>query len=290
MKPAPPLTAARVRRWLPVAPSALIVLALFVAPLSYFFVISFWSVKARVMRPDFTGKNYVATVEQYGLIALETFAIAAAIALLTTLLAFGFAYLIRFKARRFGPLLLFLTLVTLFGGYLVKIYAWKSILGRDGIINQALIGVGLIDEPISAFIYNQFAVVLTLTYFLLPFAVLPIYGAMRAIDDATMEVARDLGATPIRTVRDIVVPQCEGGIMLAFTLAFLISAGDYVTPRFVGGGTAMMGHFIEMQFSFGFNWPMGAAMSFFTLAASLLIILAFRTALRACLPDKVRRA
>src|SRR5690606_20346976 len=128
------------------------------------------------------------------------------------------------------------------------------------------------------------AVVLTLTYFLLPFAVLPIYGAMRAIDDATMEVARDLGATPIRTVRDIVVPQCEGGIMLAFTLAFLISAGDYVTPRFVGGGTAMMGHFIEMQFSFGFNWPMGAAMSFFTLAASLLIILAFRTALRACLP------
>jgi spermidine/putrescine transport system permease protein len=269
-------------RWLPTVPAAVVFAGLFLAPLGYFFVISFWSVKARVMRPDFTAENYLDAVLQYGAIGLHTLAIAAAIALLTTGIAFGFAYLIRFKAGRLGPLLLFLTLTTLFGGYLVKIYAWKSILGLDGILNKALMGVGLLETPSPAFLYNAGAVVVTLVYFLLPFAILPIYGALRAVREATVEAARDLGASPWQALRDIVLPQCEAGLIAAFTLAFLISAGDYVTPRFVGGGTAMMGHFIELQFSLGFNWPLGAAMSFTTLAASLLVVLAFRAGLRLC--------
>jgi spermidine/putrescine transport system permease protein len=268
------------RRWLPIAPAALVFLGLFVAPLVYFLIISFWSVKARMMRPDLTIANYIATWVEYGDVLVTTLAIAGAIGVATTLLAFGFAYVIRFKAGPLGPLLLFVTLITLFGGYLVKIYAWKSILGIDGILNMALTGIGLIDEPSSAFIYSTNAVVITLTYFLLPFAVLPIYGALRSIDDATMEAARDLGAKPLAVMRDIVIPQCEGGIMVAFTLAFLISAGDYVTPRFVGGGASMMGHFIETQFSIGFDWPMGSAMSFTVLATSLLVVIAVRAALR----------
>jgi spermidine/putrescine transport system permease protein len=269
-----------VRRWLPIAPAALVFLGLFVAPLVYFLMISFWSVRARIMRPDLTLDNYIATWLDYGDVLVSTLAIAGAIGLVTTILAFGFAYVIRFKAGPLGPLLLFVTLITLFGGYLVKIYAWKSILGRDGILNMALTRTGLLDEPSGAFIYSTNAVVVTLTYFLLPFAVLPIYGALRSIDDATMEAARDLGAKPLAVMRDIVIPQCEGGIMVAFTLAFLISAGDYVTPRFVGGGASMMGHFIETQFSIGFNWPMGSAMSFTVLATSLLVVIAVRAVLR----------
>ncbi|MEX1108410.1 MAG: ABC transporter permease [Dongiaceae bacterium] len=267
-------------RWWPIAPAALVFLGLFVAPLVYFLIISFWSVKARMMRPDLTVANYIATWVEYGDVLVTTLAIAAAIGFVTTLLAFGFAYVIRFKAGPLGPLLLFVTLITLFGGYLVKIYAWKSILGIDGILNMALTGIGLIGEPSGAFIYSTNAVVITLTYFLLPFAVLPIYGALRSIDDATIEAARDLGAKPLAVMRDIVIPQCEGGIMVAFTLAFLISAGDYVTPRFVGGGASMMGHFIETQFSIGFDWPMGSAMSFTVLATSLAIVMAFRALLR----------
>ena len=157
--------------------------------------------------------------------------------------------------------LLFLALVTLFGGYLVKIYAWKSILGREGILNKFLLWTGIIDEPLDALLYSVNGVVITLTYFLLPFAILPIYGTMRAIRPATIESARDLGAGRWAVLRDIVIPQCEKGIVIAFTFAFLIAAGDYVTPRFVGGGAAMMGHFIELQFSLGFNWPMGSAMA-----------------------------
>jgi spermidine/putrescine transport system permease protein len=262
------------------APAVLVFLGLFVAPLAYFLVISFWSVKARIMRPDFTAANYLSTWSQYGDVLANTLAIAGAIALLTTAIAFCFAYAIRFKSGRFGELLLFLTLVTLFGGYLVKIYAWKSILGRDGILNQALLWLGLIDQPLDLLIYSVNAVIVTLTYFLLPFAVLPIYGSLRAIRETTIEAARDLGARRLTVMRDIVLPQCEGGLVAAFTLSFLISVGDYVTPRFVGGGAAMMGNFIENQFSIGFNWPMGSAMSFVVLAASLLVVLVFRAVLR----------
>ncbi len=192
--------------------------------------------------------------------------------MLTTLIAYLFAYAIRFRAGRYGDLLLFVTLIALFGGYLVKIYAWKSILGRDGIINSVLMSLNVIDEPIGILIYSQGAVAITLTYFLLPFAVLPIYGNMRAIPDDLIEAARDLGAGPFSAARDVVLPLCERGINVAFLFSFLIAAGDYVTPRFVGGGASMMGHFIETQFSFGFNWPMGSAMSFTLLAASLLTV------------------
>lgn len=267
------------RNWL-LLPAALVYLGVFVAPLCGFLVISFWSVKARIMRPDLTLGNYVATwVEYYDTLA-NTLAVALVIGVVTTLVAFGFAYAIRFKCGRLETPLLFLTLITLFGGYLVKIYAWKSILGRDGILNQALTGIGLLDQPLDALLYSINGVVITLTYFLLPFAILPIYGSLKAIKPAVIDSARDLGAGRWAVMRDIILPQCEKGIVVAFTFAFLISAGDYVTPRFVGGGSAMMGHFIELQFSLGFNWPMGSAMAFTVLAVSLAVILALRGALR----------
>ena len=262
------------------APAAGVWLLLFAGPLAYFFVISFWSVRARIMRPDFTGKNYIATFTDYGDVLFHTLFIGVAIAIVTTVLAYTFAFAIRFRAGRYGNVLLLLTLVTLFGGYLVKIYAWKSILGRDGIINGALAWLRLIDDPLTFFIYSANGVVITLTYFLLPFAVLPIYGSMRAIPDELIEAARDLGASGFRASRDIVLPLSERGIAIAFLLSFLISVGDYVTPRYVGGGTSMMGHFIEAQFSFGFNWPMGSAMAFTLMATSLVVFMLCRLGLR----------
>ena len=267
------------QNWL-LLPAAVIFIGAFAAPLLYFLVISFWSVRARIMRPDLTFKNYIATWTEYYDAMASTLLIALAIGLLTTILAFGFAYALRFKCGRFETPLLFLALITLFGGYLVKIYAWKSILGREGILNQFLLWAGIIDRPLDALLYSVNGVIITLTYFLLPFAVLPIYGNMRAISPAAIEAARDLGAGRWTVLRDIVIPQCEKGIIIAFTFAFLITAGDYVTPRFVGGGAAMMGHFIELQFSLGFNWPMGSAMAFTVMAVSMALVLLLRRLFR----------
>ncbi|MFO0992185.1 MAG: ABC transporter permease [Hyphomicrobiales bacterium] len=271
------------RRWtatLPLWPALAVFVSLFLAPLIYFFIVSFWTVKARIMRPAFSFKNYVETITSYGDVLVGTLVIAFGIALVTTFLAFLFAYAIRFKLGRFANLFLVTTLITLFGGYLVKIYAWKSILGTDGVLNKAMLSLGLIAEPVNALVYSVNGVVITLTYFLLPFAVLPIYGSLRSVEDSALEAARDLGAMPWPVMRDIILPQCQTGLMTAFTLSFLISVGDYVTPRFVGGGAALMGTFIENQFSFGFNWPLGSAMAFTTMFATLILILVVRVILR----------
>jgi spermidine/putrescine transport system permease protein len=261
-------------------PALAVFAGLFALPAGALFVVSFWSVRARMMRPDLTLSNYAETFADYGGLLLYTLAMAGLVALLTTLVAFGFAFAARFRAGRRADLLIYLALVTLFGGYLVKIYAWKSILGRDGILNGALLGLGLVEAPVDALIYSPGAVIVTLCYFLLPFAILPIYGALRAIPENHLAAARDLGAGPFRAVRDVVLPRAERGVAVAFTLSFLIAAGDYVTPRFVGGGASLMGHFIETKFTVGFDWPLGAAMAFTLMLSALAVCVAMRLAYR----------
>ncbi len=262
-------------------PAGLIFLLFFLGPFAYFVVMSFWSVSLFKLSRHFTFINYIDIYTDYLYSLGYTFAIALIIALITTAIAFAFAYLIRFRAGRFGTLLLFVTLLTMFGGYLVKIYAWRTILGTTGILNTGLESLGLIDEPLPWLLYNSGAVVTTLTHFLLPFAVLPIYGSLRGITDAQLAAARDLGARSGRTLRDIVLPQCQIGITVAFMLTFFIAAGDYVTPRLVGGpSTAMVGNFVENQFITALDAPQGSALAVAMLVVSAGTVLLLRAAMQ----------
>jgi spermidine/putrescine transport system permease protein len=266
---------------LQLAPAFAMFLLFFAGPFAYFFVVSFWRVRLFKLIPDASLHNYVNAYHEYLGPLVFTFVIAFLIAAFTTILAFAFAYLIRFRAGRFGPALLFVTLITMFGGYLVKIYAWKTILGKIGILNTALMGLGIVDQPLDYLLYTPGAVVVTLVHFLFPFAVLPIYSALRGVDDVPIEAARDLGARTHRVLVDIVLPQCQTGILVAFALAFLISAGDYVTPRLVGGPhTAMVGNFVESQFVMRLNAPQGAALAFSILAACLAALAVVGGAMR----------
>lgn len=256
-----------------VLPSIAVFTVLFLTPLVYFFIVSFWEVKTFQLHATFTFKNYIDTFNEYAEVGLFTFAIAAVIASITTFLAFGFAYVVRFKAGRFGSILLFGAIIALFGGYLAKVYAWKTILGTNGILNTALLGLGIIDEPIKAFIFNPGTVVVTLTHWLLPLAVLPIYGSLRGVQDISLEAARDLGAKPQQVFMGIILPQCRTGLFASFAFAFLISAGDYVTPRLVGGpSTTMIGNYIESLFGFRYDWPLGSAMAFSTLFCCVALL------------------
>ena len=176
-------------------------------PLIYFFVISFWRVLLFKLKPDFTFVNYGQVYDQHAATLAFTLGLAFVVAALTTALGFIYAYLIRFKAGRWGPTLLFVALITLFGGYLMKIYSWMTILGIKGVLNTALLALGMIDEPLPWLFYNAGAVVVTLVNFLLPLAILPIYASMRGITDIELEAARDLGAGGWRSFSDIVVPR-----------------------------------------------------------------------------------
>jgi spermidine/putrescine transport system permease protein len=259
------------------APSLAIVAVMLLAPMGLLLVISFWSVRSFKLQPDFTFSAWERFFVNYGSLTLYTLVIGIVTALLCVTIGMAFAYAVRFKAGRYGDALVMVTMITLFGGYLVKIYAWKSILGADGLLNQALMTLGILDAPAPWLLYSRGAVIVTLMHFLLPFAILPLYAALRNVSVATLEAARDLGATPTQTFWRVVVPQCRAGLFAAFAFIFLLAAGDYVTPLLIGGTSgSMLGQFIALEFSTRFNWPAGAAMSFGLLAASLLVLAAGR--------------
>ncbi len=267
----------RSRGWLAL-PYLTVFLLVFVAPLLYFFVISFWRVRLFRLVPDASLANYAKTLHTHSVSLIFTFEIAFTIAVIVTTLAFVFAYVVRFKAGRYGTPLLFVVLIALFGGYLTKIYVWKTILGQAGLINSALGLLGIINEPITFLLYNPVAVVITLSHYTLPLAILPIYGALRSIEDMPLRAARDLGASRFRVVWDVVLPQCRVGILIAFSLCLIFAAGDFVTPLLIGGPyTSMIGKLIQLQFGFHGDAAMGSAMAFTVIGICLVVILVIGT-------------
>lgn len=250
------------------APALTVFGAIFAVPVALLFVVSFWSVRSFRLEPGFSGAAWARFITEYGGLAAYTLGVGLLIGTLCTMLGFLFAYAARFKAGRAGDALMLATLVTLFGGYLVKVYAWKSVLGANGILNEGLMALGLIERPLSFLIYSPTAVVIALVHFLLPFAILPVYAALRSLPDVTIEAARDLGAGWWQILGRVILPQISAGLFAAFGFCFLLAAGDYVTPMLIGGTSGqMLGQFVLLEFSTRFNWPAGAALSFGLLLA-----------------------
>lgn len=248
---------------------------LFVLPLGYFFILSFLQVKAYQIAFQPTFGNYARALREYPDALLSTLGLAFIVAVIVTLLGLVYALACRFLRESWGNLLLVIALVTLFGGYLAKLYAWRTILGGNGIVNSGLMELGLISEPVTALLYNNFAVILALTHYTLPLAILPIYGALKAVEDLPIAAARDLGATGPRVFLDIVLPQCAQGLFSAFALTLLFVAGDAIAPRLLGGtSSTMIGIFIQNQFGFRVNAPLGSALAFTVIAGSALILIA----------------
>ncbi|MEQ8450650.1 MAG: ABC transporter permease [Nitratireductor sp.] len=255
------------------APAFAILAVLFAVPMLLLFVVSFWRVRNFALTPDMSLAAYARVFDTYGDVLVSTMINGGLTALICVGLGFLFAYAARFRAGRWGDALILVAIVTLFGGYLVKIYAWKAILSTDGFVNAILVASGLSAEPLDTLLYNRGAVIVALVHFLLPFAILPVYGQLRNVNDIQIEAAHDLGASGHQTLMRVIVPQCRTGLFAAFAISFLYAAGDYITPRFLGGGSgSMIGQFIAQEFSTRFNWPAGAAMSFVLMAASLLVL------------------
>jgi len=250
----------------------------FVVPMLALLVLSFWRAKGFELIPGFTLDNYwkIFTSPLYRVLMLRTIGVAFVTTLIVVPVAFALSYMMRFVFARRGQLILQIVLLSLFSGYLVRIYAWRTILGKQGLLNSTLQWLGLIDEPLEFLIYSNIAVVITLSGLLLPLAVLPLYSAMLNVSRDYLEASRDLGASWVYTLRTVLVPMALPGLRTAFAFAFLLSAGDFVTPALVGGSQSMLiGNIIADQFrGIGSNWPLGAAMAFVVVAIMLLAYLA----------------
>ncbi len=204
---------------------------------------------------------------------------------LTTLVAFvlGFptAYFIATRPPETRNIWLFLVTIPFWTNLLIRTFAILEIIRNQGVINTALLGLGLIDAPLDM-LYTDIAILLGMTYVYIPLMILPIYASLERLDFRLIEAGYDLYASRWRVLRRIVLPLVKPGVIAGSILVFIPSLGAYVTPRVLGGGkNLMLGNLIELQFGQGRNWPLGAALSL-TLLVIVMAALIFyvRTAQR----------
>ena len=236
-----------------------------------------------------SGPGFDWTLAQYGAVFgrsayrtlfLRSLLISGAVTIVTVALAYPVAYYVAFHARRKFAWLVALT-IPFWTSYLLRVFAWKIILGFNGLINSGLMRLGMIHEPLSFLLYNPFAVVVTLAHAWAAFAILPIYVSLEKIDRSLLEAASDLGDGPVRRFLRITLPLSMPGLVGAALLIFVPTTGDYVTPALVGGTQgAMIANLIEVQFISAGNWPLGAALSLAGMAMVAVIAILFVTAAR----------
>lgn len=217
----------------------------------------------------------VFTVDPYLGVILKSARIGLMTAVFSAIIAYPLAFFLAFHVRssRFKFLIYLLVIVPWWASYLVKAYAWKTILGSGGILNVALQKIGLTDEPVRIFLYNEFSVVMTLTYIFTPFAVLSIYAQLERIPTSLIEAARNLGAGGwmifLRIILPISIPGVVAGSIITFSLAF----GDFVAPVLVGGPESIMvSNVVINLLGVAFDWPMAAAIGLVIITLGLLLI------------------
>ncbi len=248
------------------APPLLWVTAFLLIPYFLLFCYSFWSVSAdQTIVHSWSFDNYreLLRVNIYLQTLFRSMWIAARVMIFALLLGYPLAYYLSFHAGRRKDLLYQLVIIPLWVSYLVRAYAWKTILGSDGVLNTLLQYVHLTKHPLEFLLYSPFAVVLTLTHIYTPFAILPIYASLEHIPRNLVEASHDLGASPLQTFWRIIFPLSIPGVLAGATFAFVLSLGDFLAPLLLGGPSGIMiSNIVVSLFGAAYNWPLGAAISF----------------------------
>jgi len=260
---------------LPLAPALGWMLLFLAGPLLVLLAFSFFAFRDLQWIAEPNLGNYVTALTDPGFrtIALRTLGIALCVTVAVLCIAYPFTYLITFVFPRRRQWLYFLVLVTLFGSYLVRIYAWRTILGAEGVINETLLSLGLIGEPIRELLNSPLAVGIALTNFLVPLAVLPISAAMANVSPGLLEAGRDLGAGRLHLVRTVALPLTLPGVRVAAAFTFIGAAADYATPALLGGASGRMaGAAIARELGQTLDWPLGAALAVTFIALLVLCI------------------
>jgi len=246
-------------------PPLLWVTVFLLVPYAILFCYSFWSVSSlQVIIHNWNLQNYVQLVRNpiYASVLFRSMRIAASVTMLSLLLGYPLAYYLSFHAAKRKDLLYQLVIIPLWASYLVRGYAWKTILGSDGVLNGFLQYLHITNQPVEFFLYSPFAVVLTLTHIYTPFTFLPIFASLEHVPRNLIEASHDLGASPWSTFRRVVLPLSLPGILAGATFAFVLTLGDFLAPLLVGGASGIMiSNIVVSLFGAAYNWPLGAAIS-----------------------------
>lgn len=240
--------------------------AFLLIPYALLFCYSFWRVNpAQIIEHEWNLNNYRQLIQQpiYAQVLLRSARIAGAVTGLSLLVGYPLAYYLSFHAPVRKDLLYQLVIIPLWVSYLVRAYAWKTILGTDGVLNTLLQYLHLTDGPLTVLLYSPFAVVLTLTHIYTPFVFLPVYASLEHVPRSLIEASHDLGATPGQTFRRVILPLSLPGVFAGATFAFVLSMGDFLAPLLLGGPSGIMiSNIVVSLFGAAYDWPLGAAVSF----------------------------
>lgn len=249
---------------------------LLLLPYLFLFAHSFFRLRNGQLTHELTLENYgrLFGTALYPRTILFSAGIALRVTLASLLLAYPLAYLLAFKVTRHRNLLYMAVIIPLWVSYLVRAYAWKIILGQEGILNGFLMSIGVIQEPLTILLYSKWAVMLALIHIYTPFTLMPIYAVLEAIPPAYKEASQDLYASRWATFRHVVLPLSLPGVVAGCTFAFVLSMGDFIAPQLLGGNDSalMVSNLVVSLFGVAFNWPLGAAVSVVMLAMTLVLL------------------
>ncbi len=271
--------------WLQALPFGAVFVFFFIAPLLLIAAVSFWPTSDYELVPGFTGQNYVSLFEGCSNLAepcvtLKTYLSTLRFSLLTwfvtLLLGFTIAYFLAFHVRTSSmqTVLFVICTIPFWTSNVIRMISWVPLLGRNGLVNQGLVGTGLVDQPVEWLLFSEFSVVLAFVHLYTMFMLVPIFNSMMRIDPALLEAASDAGASGWQTLWNVIIPLSRTGIVIGSIFVITIVMGDFVTVGVMGGQQiASVGKVIQVQTSY-LQFPLAAANAVVLLAVVLMIIAA----------------
>ncbi len=253
---------------------------LYFIPILILISYSFWRLEGFDIVYKFSFKNFQVILgsSAYRIVIVRTIATALLVTLIDAVIALPIGFFIGQYGGRYRTLLTTLVILPLWSSYLVRVFAWKVILGYNGVLNSALLSLGILKEPSQIFLYNQFSTTLTFAHVWLPFMILPVITAFERLPSDLLEASADLNARPLTTFRRIALPLVMPGVWAGAISVFSLTMGDFITANLVGGTSGLMlGNVISSQFGVSYNWPLGAA---FTLVVITVVFSALSLVFR----------
>ena len=273
--------------WAQASPLAAVFALFFVVPLALVLVVSFWQATEYELLPAFTGQNYIdvfagcpVTADGDLCVTFKTYLSTLKFGVLTwaitAALGFSIAYFLAFHVQGtlMQTVLFIICTVPFWTSNVIRMISWVPLLGRNGLVNQTLIGAGLVDEPVEWLLFSDFSVVLAFVHLYTMFMIVPIFNSMMRIDRNLLEAARDNGASPWQTVVHVLLPLSRTGLIIGSIFVLALVMGDFVTVGVMGGQQiASVGKIIQVQTSY-LQFPMAAANAVILLAVVLMMIAA----------------
>ncbi|WP_135500902.1 ABC transporter permease [Roseovarius aestuariivivens] len=261
-----------------IAPALTFMLCAILLPFAILVVMSFWTATGFDFDTSFSLENYKQALERpiYAALLERSLWMSGIATVAAVVLCYPMAYFVAFHVHRHKMFWIILMTLPFWTSYLLRVFAWKVVLGYEGVINSFLISVGLIEEPLEVLLYSQSAVIITLAHAWAAFAILPMYVSLEKIDRSLLEAATDLGDGPVMRFLRVTLPLSLPGVISASLLIFIPTTGDYITPALLGGPDgAMIGNLIQKMFGPINNWPMGATLSILLMLCISVICVLF---------------